>query len=129
MAVCDGVRESRREAGVFHLKGVRHAITANWFPFVPTRLWLFLIFSSPRPGKYPAYVRVVNDRTDKIIFYAQLQPKPTFEADEELLPAVSRIRCSFPGEGQYTVQVWFFQEHGSDVLKGEVPLTIVTKSD
>jgi hypothetical protein len=27
--------------------------------------------------------------------------------------------------GRYMVQIWFFQEHGSDVLKGELPLSLV----
>jgi hypothetical protein len=35
-----------------------------------------------------------------------------------------RFKCSFPEEGRYTVQVWFFQEQGSDVLKGEMPFFV-----
>jgi len=81
MAICDGVRESKIEAGVFNLKGVRQGITADAFPFTPSRLWLFLLLSSPRPGVFPGYVRVVNEQTDKIVFYAHLQPHPTFEED------------------------------------------------
>ncbi len=50
MAVCDGVRESKNEAGVFHLRGVRQEIAASGFPFAPPRLWLFLVLSSPRPA-------------------------------------------------------------------------------
>jgi hypothetical protein len=41
MAICERVRESKIEAGVFDLKGVRQAIMAHAFPFVPGRLWLF----------------------------------------------------------------------------------------
>ena len=63
MAICDGVRESKIEAGVFNLKGVRQGITADAFPFTPSRLWLFLLLSSPRPGVFPGYVRVVNEQT------------------------------------------------------------------
>jgi hypothetical protein len=124
MAICDGVRESKTEAGVFHLKGVRQGIAAQAFPFIPSRLWLFLLLSSPRPGTFPGYVRVVNDRTEKIIFYAHLEPRPTFEGDNDLLPAISRMKCSFPEEGRYTIEVWFFQEQGSDVLKGEMPFFV-----
>ena len=36
MAICDGVRESKIEAGVYHLKGVRQSITADAFPFAVT---------------------------------------------------------------------------------------------
>jgi len=128
MAVCDGVRESKTETNVFDLKGVRYAITANAFPFVPARLRLFLVLSNPRPGEYLGYVRVVNDRTDKIIFHGQLAPRPTFEANERLWATRAPIRCSFPEEGWYSVQIWFFQEQGSDVLKGELPF-LVAKED
>jgi hypothetical protein len=125
LAVCDGVRESKTEAGVFHLRGVRQEIMANFFPFVPTRLWLFMLLSSPRAGGYPGYVRVINDRTDKAIFYGKLTPRPTFEAHDEVVATRSPIRCSFPDAGLYTVQVGFFQEQGSDVVKGELPFSIV----
>ena len=81
MAICDGVRESQREAGVFHLKGVRQAITAQAFPFVPARLWLFVLLSSPRAGEFPCYVRVIHDRTERTLFYSYLEPRPMFESE------------------------------------------------
>jgi hypothetical protein len=107
MAVCDRVRESTTEAGVYHLRGVRQRSAAQVFPFVALRLWLFLVFSSPRPGSYPGHVRVLDDTTDKAIFFAHLAPDPSFEEDEQTLAAVARLRCSFPHAGRYTVQVWF----------------------
>lgn len=128
ITVCDGVRESRTESGVYHLKGVRQWITAHAFPFVPNRLWLFLLLSSPRPGEFPGYVVAVHAKTDKAIFYAHLEPQPTFEANDETWSNRASIRCSFPEEGRYTVQVWFFQEQGSDVLKGELPFSVVKES-
>ena len=124
MAVCDRVRESKTEAGVFHLRGVRQEIVADGFPFASSRLWLFLLLSSPRPGEFPGYVRVINNRTDKARFYGKLTPTPAFEGNGKMLAGHTRIRCSFPEEGRYTVQVWFFQEHGSDVLKGEMPFSV-----
>jgi len=124
MAICDGVRESKTEAGVFHLKGVRQAIAALAFPCVPSRPWLFVLSSSAWAGEFPCYVRVVNDRTDRTIFYSHLEPRPTFGADGGPWANYAPIRCAFPEEGTYTVQVSFFQEQGSDVLKGEMPLTI-----
>jgi hypothetical protein len=114
-----------KAAGVFDLKGVRHAVTANAFPFVPSRLWLFLVLSSPRPGRYPSYVRVVNDKSDKANFFGELQPTPTFNVGDEILPGFCPIRCVFPEEGRYTVQLWFFQKQRSDVLKGELPFSVV----
>ena len=125
MAICDGVRASKIEAEVFHLKGVRQGLMAPAFPFTPARLWLFLVLSSPRAGEFPCYVRVVHDRTDRTIFYSYINPRPTFAAGDELYTASAPIRCCFPEEGRYTVQVCFFQEVGHDVLKGEVPFSVV----
>ena len=122
--VCDAVRESQREAGVYHLRGVGQRITAPAFPFAASRLWLFLVLSSHRPGTYPGYVRVLNEGTDKAILFAHLAPHPRFEVNEDVLAAAARLRCSFPQAGRYTVQVWFYQELGSDVLKAEVPLSV-----
>jgi hypothetical protein len=124
MVVCDGVRESKTEAGVFHVKGLRQRIVTQTFPFVPLRLRLLLVFSSARPGQFPGYVLVINDKTDKTILYGDLTPHPKFEANEETVANVSRLRCSFPQPGRYTVQVWFFEEQGPDVLKGELPFTV-----
>jgi hypothetical protein len=125
MAVCDKVRESRSEPGVFDLRGVRQGIQAAAFPFVPRRLSLFLLLSSPRAGAYPGYLRVVNDRTDKAVFYSHLSPTPSFRDNVEFLALSPRIKCSFAEPDRYTVQVCFFQEHGSDVIKGELPFLLV----
>jgi hypothetical protein len=124
MAICDGVQESRTESGVFNLKGLRQEIVSDAYPFVPSRLWLFLLLSSLRAGEFPCYIRVVNDRTDRTIFYSYLEPRPRFELDGGLSANRAPIRCAFPEAGRYTVQVWFFQEDGSDVLKGELPFTV-----
>lgn len=124
MAICDGIRESKSEAGVYHLKGLRQRIVAAAFPFAPARLWLFLVFSSTRLGEFPGYVLVLDDQTDKAIFYGQLTPAPTFTANVESVVNVTRLKCSFAQPGRYTVQTWFFQEQGRDVLKGELPFTV-----
>ncbi len=124
--VCDRARESQAEAGVYHLRGVRQGIVAPAFPFVASRLWLFLVLSSPRPGASPGYVRVIDEGTDKAVFFARLAPHPTFEANEDTLAAAARLRCSFPHAGRYMVQVWFYQEQGSDVLKAELPFSAAT---
>lgn len=127
--VCDRARESRTEAGVYHLRGVRQRMAAAAFPFAPMRLWLFLVLSSPRPGTYPGYIRVMNEATDKAILFAHLAPHPRFEAGGDTLAAAARLRCSFPQADRYTVQVWFYQEHGSDVLKAEVPFSVMKEGD
>ena len=97
MAVCDRVRESKTEAAV----------------------------SSPRPGEYPGYVRVIGASTDRTVFYANLEPRPAFAIDNDLLAGCAQLRGTFPHAGRYMVQIWFFQEQGSDVLKGELPLSLV----
>jgi hypothetical protein len=97
------------------------------FPFTPLRLWVFLVLSSPRPGTYPAYVRVINEATDKAILFAHLAPHPRFEGGDEALAAAARRRCSFPQAGRYTVQVWFYQQQASDVLKAELPLSVMSE--
>lgn len=127
--VCDHVRESRTEAGVYHLRGVRQRIVAPALPFAASRLWLFLVLSSPRPGTYPGYVRVIDEGTDKAIFFAHLAPHPRFEAGGDALAAAARLRCSFAQAGRYTVQVWFYQEQGGDVLKAELPVSVVIEGE
>lgn len=128
MAVCDRVRESTTEAGVYHLRGLRQGIAAQAFPFVASGLWLFLVLSSPRPGSYPGYVCVL-DGTDNAIFFAHLAPDPSFEEHENTLAAVARLRCAFPHAGRYTVQIWFYREQGSDVLKGELPFVVTQEGE
>jgi hypothetical protein len=88
-----------------------------------------LVLSSHRSGTYHGYIRVLNDRTDKAIFFAHLVPDPRFEDNDETLAAVARLRCSFPHAGRYTVRVWFYQERGSDVLKSELPFAVTKEGD
>jgi hypothetical protein len=129
LTVCNRVRESNTEAGVYHLRGVRQQMAARTFPFVAFRLWLFLVLSSHRPGTYPGYLRVIDDETDKAIFFAHLSPHPRCEGNDQTLAAVGRLRCSFPWPGRYTVQVWIYQEPESDVLKGELPFSLAKEGD
>jgi hypothetical protein len=127
--VCDRVQKSPTEAGVYHLRGVRQSIVAPAFPFQTSRLWLFLVLSSHRPGPCPGYVRVIDEVTDKAILFAHLAPPPRFEVNDEVLAAAARLKCPFPHSGRYTVQVWFYQEQGSDVLKAELPFRLEKEGD
>jgi hypothetical protein len=63
------------------------------------------------------------------MLFAHLAPHPHFEADNHTLAAVARLMCSFPHAGRYTVQVWFYQEQGSDVLKGELPFLVAREGN
>jgi hypothetical protein len=87
------------------------------------------VLSSHRSGTYPGYIRVLDDETDKAIFFAHLAPDPRFDDADESLAAAARLRCSFPHSGRYTVQVWFYLEQGSDVLKGELPFLVAKERD
>lgn len=129
MAICDRVRESKSEPGVFDLRGVRQSLHADAFPFIPSQLWLFLLLSSPRSGVYPGHVVIEHDRTDKKIFFAHLDPHPMFATDGEFWAGRTRIRCSFPEAGRYTVQVSFFRQEGPDVVKGEMPLFLAKERE
>src|SRR5207253_1091478 len=129
MTVCDRVRESETEAGVHHLRGVRQRISTRGFPFVTARLWLFSVLSCHRPGTYPSYLRVLDDETDRAIFFAHLAPPPRFEVNDPYWAVAARLRCSFPHAGRYTIQIWFYQEEGSDILKGELPFVVTQEGD
>ena len=129
LAVCDRVRESDTEIGVYHLRGVRQSIVAHAFPFVALRLWVFSVLSTHRPGIYPGYIRVLDGGTDKAILFAHLAPHPRFEGTDQTLAAIARLRCSFPHAGRYTIQLWFYQEQGSDVLKAEMPFAVAKEGD
>ena len=128
MAVCDAVKPSRLEAGVFHLRGVRNRVSAASFPFVRRRLWVYLLLSSPRKGRYPGYVRVIEDQagnSGKTIFYSKIEPVPMFPEEYEFLPIPVRLACEFPHPGRYLIQVWFFQEETPDVIKAEQPFDVL----
>jgi len=127
MVICDEARKSKKEPGVFHLKGVRQTITADWLPWRPSQLCLFLLLSHPRPGTFPGYVHVINERTDRVAYHAHLVPHPEFHEGAELQAYRVPIRCAFPERGDYSVQVWFFQQENSDVLKGELPFSVITR--
>jgi hypothetical protein len=124
MAMCSGVRESNTEAGVYDLKGVRHSLSAPSFPFLASKLGLYLLLASPRAGEFPAYV-LITDSSEKTIFYCHLTPTPTFTEDTEHLACYIRTRCVFPAPGRYMVQVWFFQPQGLDLVKGELPFDVI----
>ena len=72
---------------------------------------------------------MIDDGTDKALFFAHLSPHPRFDGNDQTLAAVARLRCFFPHAGRYTVQVWFYQERGSDVLKGELPFSVAKEDD
>jgi hypothetical protein len=126
IVICDTVKASRIETGVFDLRGVRNQLATVSFPFKPRRLWLYLLLSSPRKGDYPGYVVIINDRTGKAIVHSKFTP--SFREEFELLPVLVRLRCKFPEPGRYTIQICFFQAATVDVVKGEQPFYILEEA-
>jgi hypothetical protein len=125
MVACDAIKASPIEDGVFNLRGARNHLSAVSFPFRPGRLWLYLVLSSPRKGRYPGYVQLINEQTGKTIFRVSIDP--TFQEGFEILPIPVRLKCLFPQPGRYTVQVWFFQLETPDVLKAEQELSVASE--
>jgi hypothetical protein len=70
-----------------------------------------------------------QDKTNRTIYYTYLAPRPIFQVENELFYSRAPMMCTFPSEGSYTVQVWFFQDIGNDVLKGEISLLVKTEVD
>jgi hypothetical protein len=126
LVVCDGVRASKVEESVFHLRGTRYQLRADSFP-LRRRLRLFLILSSPRPGRFPGYVKVIHDSTDRTVYYGRIEPPPRFPTGADLLPLALPVTVQFPQAGRYTMQVWFFQETAADVLKMEQPFDVLER--
>jgi hypothetical protein len=52
-------------------------------------------------------------------------PGPAFDQDSNFLGGRVRLRCTFREAARYSIQLWFFQYQGSDVLKGELPFYVV----
>jgi hypothetical protein len=124
LVICDGIRASNVEEYVFHLRGARYQVVASSFP-IRRPLRLYCILSSPRPGRFPGYIKIMNDQTDRAVFYGQIEPTPLFEDTWDLLPLDLPVQARFPQAGLYIVQVWFFQDTAADVLKMEQPLYVL----
>jgi hypothetical protein len=128
LMACDSIKPSQIEDDVFHLRGVRYCVTADSSPFQPKQLWVYLLLSSPREGKYPGYVMVLDDQADKMIFYSNIDPVPVFQEGFEFLPVPVPLKCQFPHAGRYLIQIWFFRGEQADVIKAEQPFDVVQEA-
>ena len=127
LVLCDEVFESEIEQGVFTLEGVRQHLTGGPFPW-RAPLSLFLVLFSARKGVYRGNAVIARVSTDKCLRYSKFQVE--FDEDNQVLPLCVNLGwCEFPGAGLYTVQVWFYQEQGMDVLKGELPFSVTKEGD
>ena len=127
IVICDDVSPSATEEGVFNLEGVRQHLYAETFPW-RAELSLFLLLSSPRKGKFPGRILIVNDRNDRSTRYVKFLA--TFQEDNELLPLYVEVGvCVFPEPGQYTFQVFFSSRGGAEALKGEHPFYVLSHEE
>jgi hypothetical protein len=126
LVVCDRIRASDFEANVFHLRGVRSHFFVDRFP-ARRRLRLFVVLSSQRSGRFPSYVKIIDQHTDQAVYYGQVAPAPVFTDDWDLLPVDLPIHARFPNAGRYLVQLWFFQHLTADVLKIEQPFYVLER--
>jgi hypothetical protein len=126
IVICDDVSASLTEKGVFTLEGVRLHLEATSFPHRAV-LCLFLLLSSPRKGKYPGKILVVNERSDRPIRYVKFLA--TFQEDNELLPLYVDVgECEFLEAGPYNFEI-YFSARGGEALKGEHPFTVLSHEE
>jgi hypothetical protein len=127
IVICDAVSTSRTEDRVFTLKGVRQHLEAASFP-LRAKLRVYLLLSSPRTGKYPGRVLIVNERNDHVIRYEKFLAE--FEKDNDLLPGyVSIDNCVFPEAGHYNFEIHLTAQDGNEALKGEHPFTVLAQEE
>jgi hypothetical protein len=129
MLACEKILARGFTDDVFDLKGIHYALRTLRFPFVATRLWLFLVLSSPRPGRFPGTVRVIHDRSDRTVFEADLNPVSEFPGDQAFHFATLRLRCRFREPGRYTIQLSFSHKMSTDVVKGEMPFYVLEEGE
>lgn len=127
IVICDAVSTSRTEDRVFTLRGVRQHLEAASFPW-RADLRVYLLLSSPRKGRYPGRVLIINERNERVIRYEKFLPE--FEEDNELLPWYVNIDdCVFPEAGHYKFEVYFTAYGGDEALKGEHPFTVRSQEE
>jgi uncharacterized protein DUF6941 len=105
MVVCDRVKESETEPGVFSLSGVRAFIGASSFPAFCPLLRAF-VHMSGHQGIAFCHVEVNRLETDETIYRTPTK-KITFKGPTVVVPVMFRVRnCVFPAPGLYYVQVF-----------------------
>lgn len=127
IVICDAVSASRTEERVFTLKGVRQYLVAESFP-LRAELRVYLLLSSPRKGRYPGRVLLVNERNERVIRYEKFLAE--FEEDNDLLPGyVNMSECVFPEAGQYRFEIHLTAQDGGEALKGEHSFTVFAQEE
>ena len=127
IVICDAASASRTEERVFNLKGVRQHLEAASFP-LRVKLSVYLLLSSPRKGRYPGRVVIVNERNERVIRYAKFFAE--FGEDNNLLPMyVNMGGCMFPEAGYYNFAVYLTAHDGGEALKGEHAFKVFSQEE
>ncbi len=121
LLVCDDIQPSEDEENVFHLWGTRYQMFADAFP-VWCQLRVFLIVSHVHPGRYPAYVSVIDERAEESLFDGRIVAE--FSEDGGYCAFDMPVSIEFPSEGRYWVQVAFGSDVRSAILKKEEPFHV-----
>ena len=104
MVLCDGIKESDEENGVFHLNGVRSVLDALSFPALHPRLCAFLQMSGHQ-GYVQCHVEIECQETGDLVFQSTAK-EISFVSPNWVETVFFRLRnCMFPAPGVYYVQV------------------------
>lgn len=117
IVVCDEVFGSDVEANVFTLEGVRHEFVASSFPHDHT-YWLFLHLESARAGTWNGNVRFIHNETAREARRVPLRLNFD-QLEQNVGHAILVPNGRFPLPGLYNIEVWFWDQQGREVLKGE----------
>jgi hypothetical protein len=105
MFVCDRVKESDIEPGVFSLAGARAYIEASSFPAFYPRLVVFAHMSGHQ-GEVLCHAAINRIETDEMI-YETPSRRIAFEHPSFVVPVVFHVRnCVFPVPGVYCAQIF-----------------------
>ena len=126
IVICDDISGSLTEDVVFTLEGVRLQIRAWSFP-IRVKLYVYLLVSCPRKGRYSGKVLFVNERSEKPVRYINFHA--TFDEENDLLPVFIDLgHCVFPEAGPYNLEVYFSTRDG-EALNGEHPFTVLSDEE
>lgn len=118
MVVCDAIKESEEEAGVYQLSGVRCAMDVPSFPALRPRIGV-LAQVSGHAGIAALRLGINRAETDEML-HISAPKETTFSGPLSPVTVVFRLRnCVFPAPGVYYVQLF----HETKLI-GERPLIV-----
>ena len=121
LAVCDEASSNEIEVEVFTLENVRYGFGSESFPCARS-LWVYLLLSYPRGGRFQGEVKLFPSSKDKLIRVSK------FSADFDVASGVQALvvemnNCTFEVADTYWFRV-YFQTQAGEVLKKEEPFEV-----